>query len=890
MFPILRQLIKRQISRIYLLLAVLTFCVTTLTHLPATQATLPPTAQPSISPQTMAQQGKTHYDAGQYTDAINLLQQAADAFQSQGDRLRQAMTLTNLALAYQQLGQWQNAQDTITTSLQLLDNAQTPDAWTLQGAAFNVQGQLYLAQGNLEAALDSFTTAVNSYTQTEDEVGLLHSQINQAQALQLAGMYRRALDSLQQIEPRLQQQPDSALKAIGLRRLGNLLRLVGTMDDAKKRLTQSLQVAQVIQSPEQISAAFLGLGNTARSQGEIEAALNYYQQAADPILGDSSTRIQAQLNQLSLIVATPSLSADPAFIQSLQNQISQLPASRTAIEARINLAGSLMTLQSQDYAKTSEIAQSLAVAVEQAKQLGDNRSQSLALGQLGALYEQTQQWKEAQDLTEQALVIAQSINAPDIAYTWQWQLGRLLKAQGKRDGAIAAYNAAVNTLESLRRDLVSINSQVQFSFRDRVEPIYRELVRLLLSSPTDNPDQNDLAQARDVIESLQQAELVNFFREDCLNANRIVIDEVDQNAAVIYPIVLGDRLDVVVSLPDAPLRHFGTKLPQGKDSNLFNQLRTAISPLSVEPKRGQPITIPESLQNIFRAQILVMGGNPRATSEEYLPLAQQLYDWLIRPIESDLAASGAKTLVFVLDSPLLNLPMAVLHDGNQFLIEKYAIAYTPGLQLLDPKPLTRGDIYAFTGGLSESRQGLPPLPFVEIELQQIKAQVSGQLLLNQEFTTTAIEQAIDSVPFPVVHLATHGQFSSKLEDTFILTWDNRLNINQLNTLLQTRAGGDRQPIELLVLSACQTATGDKRAALGLAGVAVRAGARSTLATLWFVNDAATADLMIRFYQELTDKTLTKAEALRRVQVSLLKEKKYQNPVYWAPFVLVGNWL
>jgi len=890
MSTILRQLIKRQINRIYIVLSVFTFCITTLTHLPSTQATLPPTPNPSSSPPTLVQQGKQYYDAGNYTEAINHLQQAADAFQSQGDSLRQAMTLTNLALAYQQLGQWQDAQDTITTSVQLLDNAQTPDAWTLQGAAYNIQGQLNLEQGNLDAALDSFSTAITRYTKAEDDVGLLRSQINQAHALQMAGMYRRALESLQDVEPKLQQQPDSELKAIGLRRLGNVLRLVGTMDAAQQRLTQSLQVAQAIQSRQQISAAFLGLGNTARSQGEIEAALNYYQQAADTISSDSSTRIQAQLNQLSLIATTPTLSPNPALIQSLQQQIRQLPVSRTAIEARINLAGSLMRLHAQGYANPPDIAQLLAIALEQAKQLGDKRSQSLALGQLGALYEQTQQWQEAQALTEQALVIAQSINAADIAYNWQWQLGRLLKVQGKRDGAIAAYNAAVNTLESLRRDLVSINSQVQFSFRDRVEPIYRELVRLLLSSPTDNPNQQDLTQARDVIESLQQAELVNFFREDCLNANRIVIDEVDQNAAVIYPIVLGDRLDVVVSLPDAPLRHYGTKLPQGNDSTLFNQLREAISPLSVDPSRGRPIPIPEALQDIFRANILVLGGNQQVTSQEYLPLAQQLYDWLIRPIESDLAASGAKTLVFVLDSPLLNLPMAVLHDGNQFLIEKYAIAYTPGLQLLDPKPLTRGDISAFTGGLSESRQGLPALPYVETELQQIQAQVSGELLLNQDFTTTAIEQAIDSVPFPVVHLATHGQFSSKLEDTYILTWDNRLNINQLNTLLQTRAGGDRQPIELLVLSACQTATGDKRAALGLAGVAVRAGARSTLATLWFVNDAATADLMIRFYQELTDKTLTKAEALRRAQVYLLTETNHQNPVYWAPFVLVGNWL
>jgi CHAT domain-containing protein len=142
----------------------------------------------------------------------------------------------------------------------------------------------------------------------------------------------------------------------------------------------------------------------------------------------------------------------------------------------------------------------------------------------------------------------------------------------------------------------------------------------------------------------------------------------------------------------------------------------------------------------------------------------------------------------------------------------------------------------------------------------------------------------------VVHLATHGQFSSKAEDTFILTWDDRINIKQLNNVLKTRDLTESSIIELLVLSACQTAVGDKRAALGLAGMAVRAGARSTLASLWSVNDAATASFMIKFYQNLADNKVTKAEAVRRAQLSLLQNPDYSHPYFWAPFILVGNWL
>jgi CHAT domain-containing protein len=112
----------------------------------------------------------------------------------------------------------------------------------------------------------------------------------------------------------------------------------------------------------------------------------------------------------------------------------------------------------------------------------------------------------------------------------------------------------------------------------------------------------------------------------------------------------------------------------------------------------------------------------------------------------------------------------------------------------------------------------------------------------------------------------------------------------LDTLLRAREQGELNPIELLVLSACQTATGDRRAALGLAGLAVRSGARSTLATLWSVNDRSTALFMVEFYRELGQPGVTKAQAVRNAQLALLKQPQYEHPYYWAPFILLGNWL
>ncbi|MFB8787388.1 MAG: CHAT domain-containing protein [Potamolinea sp.] len=498
--------------------------------------------------------------------------------------------------------------------------------------------------------------------------------------------------------------------------------------------------------------------------------------------------------------------------------------------------------------------------------MGDSRAQAYALVSLGGLYEQKGQWLEAQKLTQQSLVLAQAFNAPEIAYRSSWQLGRLLKATGDEKGAIAAYTEAVNTLKSLRNDLAAINSEVQFSFREGVEPVYRELVGLLLQPPASSSSplvgeitsQERLEVARKVIESLQLAELDNFFRSACLNTKPVQIDAVDQKAAVIYPIILADRLEIILSLPQQRLRRYTTSLPKEQIESTLRQLRSQLF-------------------------------NP--ISQRFLPLSQQVYNWLIRPIETDLSKSEVKTLVFVLDGSLRNVPMAVLHDGKQYLTQKYAIALTPGLELLEPRSLVRGRLKILKAGLSEARQGFNALPAVKMELEQIQSQIPGKVLLNQEFTKTAIQKAIDAVSFPVVHLATHGQFSSKAEETYILTWDDRINVNELSNLLEKTDLRRSTPIELLVLSACETAKGDNRAALGIAGVAVRAGARSTLATLWQVNDRATAVLMVRFYQELTKPGVTKAEALRRAQLSILQDRQYgEHPYYWASFVLVGNWL
>jgi CHAT domain-containing protein/tetratricopeptide (TPR) repeat protein len=834
--------------------------------------------------QKLVEQGRNFYEAERFAEAAAIWQQAVTAFKASGDEIRQAIALGNLSLAYQQLGQWTQAEGAIASSLNLLgypvekgrgaggqvgrwageqgSRGDSRQNLEVLAQVLDIQGRLQLALAKAEAALNTWRQAANIYVQIGDRNAIIRNRINQAQALQALGLYRQAEKTLDESTRLLQSQPDSLVKVTGLRSLGNVLRVTGNLEASRQKLQQSLEIAKALSNTQAISDILLSLGNTAHAQQDTQAAIEFYRQAANTATSPI-TRINAQTNQLRLLLETEQLNAVGALLPQIQTQIGELPPGRTAIYAQINFAESLLKVKSQNLPTTlKDVAQILATAVQQAKSLGDQRTESYALGVLGGLYEQTKQWSDAQNLTEQALFMAQATDALDIAYRWQWQLGRLLRARGDIIGAIAAYDQAVNTLQSLRYDLVAINPEVQFDFRDQVEPVYRQLVELLLQPQGGSQtSQENLRKARETIESLQLAELDNFFREACLDTvSQIdqVIEQKDQTAAAIYPIILSDRLEVILKLPQKPVLHYTTTIAQSQVESTLDALR----------------------KNLIEPDTLV----------EAKSLSQQVYNWLIKSAATQLAKSQVKTLVFVLDGSLRNIPMAALYDGKQYLIEKYGIVLTPGLQLINPKPLQEEKLQAIAAGLSQPRQGFSALPNVKLELEEIRAEIPSNILLNNEFTSTALQNSINSLPFPVVHLATHGQFSSKAEETFIVAWDKRIYVNELDNLVRNREQNRPDAVELLVLSACETADGDNRAALGIAGVAVRAGARSTIASLWNLNDESASQLMSKFYQELGNKALTKAEALRRAQLALLQNPKYQRPMFWAPYVLLGNWL
>jgi CHAT domain-containing protein len=217
------------------------------------------------------------------------------------------------------------------------------------------------------------------------------------------------------------------------------------------------------------------------------------------------------------------------------------------------------------------------------------------------------------------------------------------------------------------------------------------------------------------------------------------------------------------------------------------------------------------------------------------------------------------------------------------------VALTPGLNLTDPHPINRETVRFLSIGLTHAVQGFPALPYVAEEMGAIHDLYRGDQLLNSEFQTIRLEQELRDGQFGVLHIATHGKFSTDANESFLLTFDGKLTVNQLDRLVGLYRFR-QEPLELLTLSACQTGVGDDRAALGLAGIAIKAGARSAIATLWFINDEASAALITEFYRQLRNPSSSKAAALQQAQTKLLADRVYEHPAYWSPFLLLNNWL
>jgi len=368
------------------------------------------------------------------------------------------------------------------------------------------------------------------------------------------------------------------------------------------------------------------------------------------------------------------------------------------------------------------------------------------------------------------------------------------------------------------------------------------------------------------------------------------LKDMGHDAVVAQYIILDDRIAILLATPNAVV----ARESRVKRGDLYAQIRS------------------------FRKTLINPGQDP-------LPEAQGLYQLLIAPIADDLRQAGAKTVMLDLDDMLRYLPFAALHDGKSYLVENMSIVMvTEAVRDKLAKP-PKSDWSIWGLGTTKAGPGYEALPYANVELNGITGQkgiLAGKVLLDGAFTEKSLRDGLDQA-YPIIHVASHFQFTpGSMDDSFLLLGDgSHLSLAQIKTKL------DFNSVELLTLSACETAMGDDSTSHhgveveGLGAIAQQAGAKAVLATLWPVADASTAALMRALYQAHKVDHLDKADALRQAQLALLRGNvaaddagnaarglaragpartsgnfkfnpaaPYAHPFFWAPFILMGNWL
>jgi len=730
------------------------------------------------------------------------------------------------------------------------------------------QGLNSFRRGEFEKAVLAWTEAARLYAKEEKLNEQSYALTRLSQAYQALGQYREATKQLELALVLAEKSGNRAQMALVLGVLGNSYIATGPVDKASQYLNQGLAIARDLENSALTAAILNNLGNLLTSQKRYPEAVKAYTESISlaNVSSNFSLATRALANAAIALMRDGQYEESQRLLDMASNEIRGLDDSHDKVYGLINIGLAYNDLRTH-LLPHNELLLMLAFktlneAANLAERIGDRRTVSYAWGFLGKLYEGERRHQEALQLTRRAIFSAQQVNAPESLYRWQWQSGRLLKKLGNIDEAISAYRRAASTLQSIRPELLVSYGGQQASFRESVGTVYFELVDLLLkqAASLQNHDQvlPFLVEAREAVELFKAAELRDYFRDDCVDIVQSKItklDVVSETAAVVYPILLPDRTELLVSLPTG-LKRYSVAVGEETLTQEVRQFRRTLE---------------------------------KRTTREYLPHAQQLYKWLIAPLEPDLNSLRIDTLIFVPDGPLRTIPMAALHDGKQFLVARYALGITPGLNLTDPRPIRREQMKVLAVGVTESVQGFSPLPNVSAELEALRSLFGATTLVDQEFRIAQFEAKLKGERFTILHIASHAQFESDVEKSFLLTSDAKLTMDRLDQIVGVFKFRD-DPLELLTLSACETAAGDDRAALGLAGVAIKAGARSALATLWNINDQASSELVVEFYRELKDPSISRAVALQRAQIKMLTNPRYDHPGFWSPYLLINTWL
>lgn len=841
---------------------------------------------------TLDSLGKTYLALDVHGPAVEVYQQALKLHQSSGNRDREARTLAGLALAYADLGQYESSLLFSQQSLAIHRERQNRSG---EAALLNTLGNTYNAMAQYEQAMEQYQQSLQIFRELGDRSGEARALGNLGSLYRYLGQYDQALDLHQQALAVQQELGDRPAQSITLGNLGNVHQDLQQYGQAIQLHQQSLAISRERNDLRAMAESIGNLGNLSYLQGLTDQAIEFHNEA-------------------------------------------------------------------------------LATQRLMGHRLGEARS----LGNLGTIYNYIENYDEAWDLFQEALVIAQDIGDRQIEALTLGKLGHVLAEQDQAELAIAFYKHSVAVSEAIRADIQGLETDLQQSYTDTVAHRYRFLANLLL-------EQGRIPEAQQVLDLLKLEELREFSQQtraawtsqglQYTAAEQRVVDAHGDLIAFGQALYACERSGCaqlnqlriqqkqLVQQYEAQVVTFEATIRANRDGDrLFNNpenlSREAQSLLAANPNAVliYPLVTEDKLWLLYATAGGSQGSNigtvavdvsqaelsqtvqelgQYITTERRLTklkaISQQLHSWIIKPLEAALEANEIEHLIFVNDRVTRYIPMAALFDGEQYLLERYSVSSVLSPALTDSESrLGQVDATQILGlGLTEAVPGFSPLPAVADELDRIirsgaadpLGSYPGQVHLNEAFTLDRLKANV--ADHRVLHIATHANFVPGRPDASYIVLGNgeHWRIPEIDKL-----GEQLRNLHLVVLSACQTALGGKAEdgteIAGLSAYFLAEGrAESVIASLWSVNDNSTSLLMQRFYELMASGELTKAEALREAQLSLLYDQTVQtrlaqtrsgfqfkpvesetetesiseaaglaHPYYWAPFVLIGNGL
>lgn len=761
----------------------------------------------------------------------------------------------------------------------------------LQSPAFAADPEEHAARGEFSQAAVVYLAQAQTAEKKGRKEQVIPALLNAATCMKMTGDISAATLHLETVRKWLGNNPPPDVYLEWLALQGSILALGKRPTMAVPPLREGLGLVGPHGDPSLTIDLSNDLGIALSAGGKHEEAMTYFDEAADLAArhGEPAKLLRARQNHLVAAFqawfeilgltrqieevgswpgdsVTNLLTARARLDSSLSSAIVLLSTAdcNNSLALHLNLTAAMVAHRSGSVAVANRL---FASTLEHARASGNPQLETSALLGIAEQYVDSRRFPEALSLLDEARSIAKPAGEIEIAKL------EILTAQSRHALAPAdketgdSIRRAVAAVEIIRSDLARSQqvSDLGRSFREFAGRPYLLLADHLLrrSAATGNGDPKALHAARDAVEAFKTWELNDFYRDDCVNlalSTARNLDRLDDSSvAVIYIIPLDDRTELLVS-HDKGLHRFSSPTGSAELHAAARRFRYGL----------------ESDYGTFR----------------FLREAELLHRQLIKPALDHLHSLGVRHLVFVPDGALGNIPFGALFDPekNRYLLEDFSISIAPNLSLLSTLPASNTPRPLLIGGLSEAVGNFPAIPAVDTEIANITPLYADEVILkNQDFTTAAIRWNLLDLPVDVVHFASHGEFLGRAEECFLLTHDGSITLDQLEEMIRPKKFVGI-PVGLLCLSACRTAAGDDRAALGLAGASVKSGARSVLATLWYVEDRTTAEIMTGFHRRLRENPpVGKAEALRQAQLDILRADPNTHPSRWAPFVLVGSW-